>query len=127
MQKARYWFFAVLNFLLLAGASPAYAISVINPTHSLGEEVTMSEFGAFFGKYKGIAVAVTGICVITAIIALAVNITKLSTSAANESVRRQALIGILYSCLALGIFGSATIVIGVFWNMLSTQTPAIPY
>lgn len=120
VQKFKIVCFTILNCFLLS--NPAYASVVIDPNKprpSLGAPVSTSEFVNFFSEYKGIAVAITGICVLTALIALIVNITRLSTSATNDFARRQALIGILYSCLALAIFGSATIVIGVFWNMFS--------
>ena len=116
-MKKRIFFFMML---LLFGASPAYAVN-IDTRHrpSLSAPVDSSEFGAFLYAYKGLAMAINGIFIITAIICLLINITKLSASAGNDIARRKALQGIAYSGLALAIFGGAGTLIGMFWYAFS--------
>lgn len=86
---------------------------------SLGTSVEASEFAAFLFSYKGLAMAVSGLLTLTALIFLLVNIAKLSASAENNAARRRALQGIAYAGLSLAIFGGASVLIGVFWNIFS--------
>ncbi|MDE7246242.1 MAG: hypothetical protein K2O18_20020 [Oscillospiraceae bacterium] len=67
-------------------------------------------------KYKTIGTAVFGICTITAIICLLWQITKLGMAGDNERNRSMAVKGIFISGAALAIFGSITLVAGMFWG-----------
>lgn len=85
---------------------------------SLGEDVTASEFADFFNKFKGLALFVSGLCTITALIFFIISLTKLSTSAGNDAARSKAIHGILYSGISLALFGGISVVVGVAWNMI---------
>lgn len=73
---------------------------------------------AVIGNYKEVAALILGVCVITSIIALMIAISRLGTSGDNERARANAIRAVAFSGLALAIFGSASIVIGAFWNAL---------
>lgn len=75
-----------------------------------------SAFAVIFQKYKSIGVAIIGICVITAIICLLVQITKLGAAGDNERMRASALKGIIYCGAVIAAFGSLALVVGMFWN-----------
>ncbi|MDE7246241.1 MAG: hypothetical protein K2O18_20015 [Oscillospiraceae bacterium] len=86
---------------------------------SIGTPPDASELSGFFGGFKAIGTAVSGICAITALIFFVISVTKLSTSAGNDMQRSRAIRGILYSGLSLALFGGITVVSGIFWNILS--------
>ncbi len=75
-----------------------------------------SAISLIFQKYKKIAAVITGICVITAILSLLIQITKLGAAGDNERMRAMALKGIIFSGSALAVFGSLAAVVGIFWN-----------
>ena len=81
-----------------------------NPQVSLGQ---------FLTNYKGLALAISGICAITSIIMLVVSISRLSVSAGNEQLRRKAWGGIILSGIALALIGGISVVVGVFWHILA--------
>lgn len=82
------------------------------------DEVSNS-ISVVIGKYKGIAATIMGLCVITSLIALVFNITKLGASGSNDRVRREAIIAIAFSALSITLFGGGTIAVGIFWNALN--------
>lgn len=101
------------NRLIKAG------LSIPNPGQkSLGERIELSEFTAFFQNFKGLAIALSGIFTITAIIFFVISLAKLSASAGNDQARNKASKGVFYSGIALTLFGGATVLVGVFWNFL---------
>ena len=75
-----------------------------------------SAISLIFQKYKKIAAGITGICVITAILSLLIQITRLGAAGDNERMRAIALKGIIFSGSALAVFGSLAVVVGIFWN-----------
>ena len=112
--------FTCAIIFLYCGIYPAYAIKIdVGSRPSLGSPVEASDFTNFLVSFKGLAMAVTGVCTITAVLTLCINIAKLSVSADNDMARQRAWKGIGYSGLALAIFGGATTLIGVFWNIFS--------
>lgn len=92
---------------------------------SLNEGVSLNEFTDFFVQYKAFAAAITGICALTSLVALALSIAKFSASGGNDMARRKAITGILASGASLAIFGGATVVVGVFWQLF-TPIPTVP-
>jgi len=70
-------------------------------------------------KYKTIGTAIVAICIITAIICLLVQITKLGVAGDSERLRASALKGIIYSGAAIAAFGALTLVVSMFWNALA--------
>ena len=75
-------------------------------------------FGSMFSNYKTIANAILGICGITAIIFFLINIVRLgSVAGSNEMLRRRAIVGLLFSGLALTLLGGLTIVVNFSMNL----------
>lgn len=68
-------------------------------------------------KYRTIALVVSGVCTITAILSLLFQITKLGAAGDNDRMRAVALKGIGFSGAALAVFGSLAVVVGFFWNL----------
>ena len=68
------------------------------------------------GKYKTLLLFATGILTITAFAGMIFNISKLSISGSNDAARQKAIMGILFSGIGIALMGSATIIIGVFYN-----------
>lgn len=62
-------------------------------------------------KYKNIGVAVVAVCIITAILSLLIQITKLGAAGDNEQMRLAALKGIIYSGAVIAVFGALTLVV----------------
>ena len=83
---------------------------------SLGAPISETDFADFFDKFKGIGVLVSGICTVIALALFVLAISRLSTSASNDMARAKALKQILWSGIALALFGGITVVVGVFWN-----------
>lgn len=69
-------------------------------------------------KYKMIGTLILGICVITAIISLLFQITKLGAAGDNQMMRAAALKGIFFSGGALALFGSISVFAMMFWGFL---------
>lgn len=87
------------------------------PTVSVGDGVSDElNAGGLVGKAKGIAQIILGICTVISLAMLIINIAKLATSSANEAGRKKAQTGILWSGIALGLFGGLSILVGFFWN-----------
>lgn len=71
-------------------------------------------------KYKGIATVVTGFATVTAFLGMIFSMSKLAAAGDNEQARKKAIMGILTSGIGVAFLGSATIIIGFFWNFLKT-------
>lgn len=110
---------APINTALMSapGTFPVTATITGGTRPSLGEPVSADEFGSFFDGVKTLATALMGIFAITALIFFIISLTKLSTSAGNEQGRARAIKGILFSGIALALFGGATALVGVAWGM----------
>lgn len=65
-----------------------------------------------------VATTITSICTIICLVAFLISVTKLATSAGNPAARQRALQGILFSGIALTLFGGAWLVVSIFWNFL---------
>lgn len=98
--------------------SKAIAAIAFGVQDSLGKPIEADDFGTFFASFKKFGVAVTGICTLTSLVFFIIALTKLSASAGNDRARATAIKGVLYSGIALALFGGATVIIGVFWNAL---------
>lgn len=75
--------------------------------------------GDLVNKTKVIVQIITGCCTAIAIGALVVNIGKMAISSGNDSNRKKAQTGILWSGIALAAFGGLTAVVTFFWNFLA--------
>jgi len=69
------------------------------------------------GRYRKIGSFVFGFCTVTALLFFIFNITKLSMSAGNDMARNRALKGLLYSGLALSLFGGSSIIFSIAVNL----------
>ena len=71
-------------------------------------------------KTKTVAQTITAVCAIICLVFFFINVAKLATSGSIAFQRRMALIGILWSGIALALFGGAWVVISFFWSLLTT-------
>lgn len=94
------------------------ACSIGKPTVSLGENITMEHFQGAIQKLKSVGGLACTICTLVALTFLVINIIKMATSAGNDNARASALRGILWSCVAFGLFGSGAMLLTNFWNLL---------
>ena len=118
---------------------PAYASNTtgitIQPNGSGGFTIkppgTMPNMGQTIGSFQStvektlmptvesVASTITTICAVVSLIAFLISVTKLATSAGNPAARQRALQVILFSGVALALFGGAWVVVTFFWNFLS--------
>ena len=70
-------------------------------------------------KAQDIAQMITTVLTIISFVCLLFYIARLAMSAGNPMSRRQALTGILFSGVALALFGGAWVVVSFFWNFLN--------
>lgn len=70
-------------------------------------------------KVREVARTVTTILTILSFACLLFWIAKLAMSAGNPMTRKTALTGILFSGVALALFGGAWVVVSFFWNFLN--------
>ena len=88
-------------------------------TIGIGEDTSFSREEAYknlTSNFKKVAVVITGVCAITSLICFLFCITKLGGAGDNERARQQAIMSILFSGIALMLFGGASVAIGFFWN-----------
>jgi len=71
-------------------------------------------------KGQEIAKAVTSILTIISFVCLLFWIARLAMSAGNPQTRKIALTGIMFSGVALALFGGSWVVVSFFWNILNT-------
>ena len=74
-------------------------------------------------KVRDVAQTVTTILTIISFACLLFWIARLAMSAGTPMTRKTALTGIMFSGVALALFGGAWIVVSFFWNFLSSGTP----
>lgn len=72
----------------------------------------------FLNKYKGVLVLVGSIATITALMFLIINITKLGGAGNNPTTRQSAVMGIIWSGIAIALLGSVTMWFGYFFYFL---------
>ena len=70
-----------------------------------------------FDNYKKVAQAISGFCMITSVLFLFVHITKWGTSGENLKARQDAQKGVLFSGIAIALFGSVELVVSFFWSI----------
>lgn len=101
---------------------PSSIFDVVGDDGTVGTvgDGTSQGFTTVMTQYRTIAVAITGILTITMLIFMLIQFTKLGASGDNEMARKKAIMGILTTGIATALLGGATIVIGFFWNVLSS-------
>ena len=93
------------------GAMPDMTTSISTIQSAIDEAV--------MPQVRMIGTTVTAVCTIICFIAFLISVTKLATSAGNPTNRQRALTGILFSGIALALFGGAWVVVTFFWNFLT--------
>lgn len=83
------------------------------------EGATSTNMETVTGKAREIATTVTTILTIISFVCLLFWIARLAMSAGNPMTRKQALTGIMFSGVALALFGGSWIVVSFFWNFLN--------
>lgn len=140
---ARFFMFVfALSTILSCSAVPAFAATPSAPTDShidievngsngitikpgaypdLGSNTTDIQQAAaekVVSKSKLVAQTITSVCAIVCFVMVILNISKLSTSNTMPILRRQAIIGLLWSLISLTLFGGAWVIVTFFWNFL---------
>ena len=87
-----------------------------NPSQDLGQN---QDLDTVEGKVREVAQTVTTILTIISFACLLFWIARLAMSAGNPMTRKTALTGIMFSGVALALFGGAWVVVSVFWNFLN--------
>lgn len=105
------------HFGVSFGSDGSMSISLPSATGVTGGDAT-SAISLMFQKYKSIGVVIVGVCIITAILSVLVQITKLGAAGDNERMRVVAMKGIIISGGVLSAFGALALVMGIFWNAL---------
>ena len=78
-----------------------------------------TSMGSIVSEAQEIAQTVTTILTIISFVCLLFWIARLAMSAGNPMTRRQALTGIMFSGVALALFGGSWVVVSFFWNVLN--------
>lgn len=78
-----------------------------------------TSMGSIVSEAQEIAQTVTTILTIISFACLLFWIARLAMSAGNPITRRQALTGIMFSGVALALFGGSWVVVSFFWNVLN--------
>lgn len=78
-----------------------------------------TNLGTVVTTAQQIAKTITSVLSIISFVSLLLWVAKLATSAGNPRNRTTALTGILFSGIALALFGGAWVVVNFFWNLLS--------
>ena len=89
---------------------------MMGPRDSLGKPIEATDFSDFFQNFKKLGIAISGLCTMTSLMHFIISLTKLSASAGNDRARSTAIKGVLFSGVALALFGGITTVVAVFWN-----------
>ena len=70
-------------------------------------------------KGQQTAKTITAVCSIICFVVFFISVAKLATSGGHPMQRRAAIIGILWSGVAIALFGGSWIVVSFFWNFLT--------
>ena len=90
--------------------------------NSVGEGLNNNNdanLGTVVNKAQAIAKTITSVLTVISFVCLLFWVARLAMSAGNPQTRRIAISGILFSGIALTLFGGAWIVVSFFWNLLS--------
>lgn len=94
--------------------SPGTAPDMTNAIDSIG-----NVGDTVISKTQAVAKVVTAICTIICFVAFLISVTGLATSGSHPIQRRGAIIGILWSGVALTLFGGGWVLVSFFWNFLN--------
>lgn len=88
---------------------------------SVGGDLNTSQtdLGTTVATSKKVAQAITSILTVISFVSFLFWVSKLAMSAGNPQTRRVAITGILFSGIALALFGGAWVAVSFFWNLLS--------
>lgn len=116
--------------LLWLNPVPTLASDHISVTTDASGKVTISAAGAtvndaqdgyalILSKYKMVGQGIVGLCAIISITALIFYITKLATAGDNPRLKQSAVSGIMFSGIALALFGGLPIVLHFWLSILN--------
>lgn len=77
------------------------------------------DMGTAVQTSKKVAQAITSILTVISFVSFLFWVSKLAMSAGNPQTRRVAISGIMFSGIALTLFGGAWVAVSFFWNLLS--------
>lgn len=99
------------GIVIRPGSFPDLGTDVSSIQENAGEMVV--------NKGKAVAKVVTAICALVCLVVWFISLAKLASSSGNPFIRRQAIIGLLYSAIVFMLFGGAWFVVSFFWNILA--------
>lgn len=91
----------------------------VNTSSTIATSSTEGGLNGFIAKYKSLISGLCGVLTITMIGFFALNITKLGAAGDNDMSRKKATQGLLFSAIAVVLFGGMSVFIGLFWNVLA--------
>lgn len=106
------------HFGVSYGTDGSINMELAGATGAAGGDDLLNAIQTILRNYKNFGVAIVAVCIITAILSLLIQITKLGAAGDNEQMRLAALKGIIYSGAVIAVFGALTLVIGIIWNVL---------
>ncbi|MBR5180568.1 MAG: hypothetical protein IKW90_17470 [Lachnospiraceae bacterium] len=77
-----------------------------------------STWNTIFQKYKVIITGISGLATLTFIAIFVILMLKLAKSSDNPTERSKILNGVIWTCIALALTGSATLICALAWNAL---------
>jgi hypothetical protein len=75
-------------------------------------------WNTIFTKYHTIIIGLSGIASLTFLALFIINLMKVGASAGNPTARSSAIMGCLWTGIAMAGCGSVTIICSIFWNAL---------
>ncbi len=79
------------------------------------------QLSGLVNRYQKIASIICGVLAVTMFIFMLIQFTKLGAAGDNELARKKSISGILTTGIATALLGSASVVIGFFWNALANM------
>jgi hypothetical protein len=75
-------------------------------------------WNTIFIKYHSVIIGLSGIAALTFLALFIINLMKVGASAGNPTARSSAIMGCLWTGIAMAGCGSVTIICSIFWNAL---------
>lgn len=129
MKSKKIFLFCLSLIYFIIGAIPVFATDHISITANPSGGISIGATGAsvasnadgyslILDKYKMVGQGIMGLCVLVSLVFFILYITKLSAAGSNPMAKRNAVKGILFSGIALAIFGGLPFVISFCLSFL---------
>lgn len=91
----------------------------INPSSTIATTTTEGGLSGFIAKFKTLISGLCGVLAAAMVGILVLNFTKLGASGDNDMARKKAMQGVMWSAVAVALFGGTSVFMGLSWNALS--------